>query len=330
MATIKDVAKHAGVSIATVSRVINNRAPISEATRKNVYEAMARLNYQPNEMARALQKKESHIIGLIVPNISFPFFAKIANAAAEACHENGYKLMLCKSGKNGSEEKEMMAMLQANKVDGILVCSRLGSVSIYRKNHLPIISIDREIPGIPSLTCDNLAGGRLAAHTLYQAGCRTPLLLTSAIPDYMSAGLRLKGFCGFFEEKQITPLTYTLSDDFSSSEYDFDTAEFVAFLDLHKEIDGIFASSDWLAVNFMHWLKSSHFCYLKNIPWIGFDGLDSSFLFDLSTIAQPINDMGEMAVELLIRKINKKAIPDLSILPVQLIERASTALYSTR
>lgn len=330
MATIKDVAKHAGVSVATVSRVINNRGPISEATRKCVYDTMDRLNYQPNEMARALQKKESHIIGLIVPNISFPFFANIANAAAEACYKNGYKLMLCKSGKNGSEEKEMIAMLQANKVDGILVCSRLGNVSIYRKNHLPIISIDREIPGIPSLTCDNLAGGKLAAHTLFHAGCKTPLLLTSAIPDYMSARLRIKGFCEFFEEKQIKTLTYTLSDDFSSARYDFNNSQFISFLDSHKEIDGVFASSDFLAANFMHWLNSNRLCYLKNIPWIGFDGLDSSFLFDLSTIAQPIYDMGEMAVELLIRKINKKTIPDLSILPVHLIERSSTAFYSAR
>ena len=156
MATIKDVAKHAGVSIATVSRIINNRGAISEKTRQKVSASMDALNYQPNEMARALQKQKSNIIGLIVPLIQYEFFSTLIEAIEETSHQRGYTLMLCRAGAIGDREKEMVSLLEGNKVDGILLCSRVGDAGIYAgRTTMPIVSIDRDLEGFSSVTSDN-------------------------------------------------------------------------------------------------------------------------------------------------------------------------------
>ena len=126
MATIVDVAEYAGVSVATVSRMMNSPDVVSEKTKKKIHKAMQELHYQPNAMARALQQKKSNIIGLVLPYINYAFFSELTDAVEESCHEHGYKLMLCKSGEHQEREQEMFSILQANKVDGILVCSRFG------------------------------------------------------------------------------------------------------------------------------------------------------------------------------------------------------------
>ncbi len=323
MATIKDVAKRAGVSIATVSRVMNERGPISAGTQKKVQKAMEDLNYQPNEMARALQKKESHILGLIVPRISFPFFAALAESVEEACQERGYKLMLCKSGDAGQREKEMLRLLAANKVDGILVCSRVGDVSLYTETALPVVSIDREIRGLPFVACDNVAGGKMAASALYQAGSRKPLFLSNHIPSYMAASGRKEGFCTECASLGIPCEVYEISEGELPKEYRFE--EFGRFLKNTGEIDGVFVNGDLLAANLLHWLKTEKSSFLSDIPYLGFDGLEESRLLDITTIAQPVSEMGEYAVELLVRKIRGKIVPERSLLPVRLIERSSTS-----
>ena len=145
MATIIDVAERAGVSVATVSRMMNNPEVVSEKTTKKIHKAMEELRYQPNAVARALQQKKSNIIGLVLPFIDYAFFSSLTDAVEEYCHAHGYKLMLCKSGEHQEREQEMFSILQANKVDGILVCSRFGDASFLKDYEFPVVSIEREI-----------------------------------------------------------------------------------------------------------------------------------------------------------------------------------------
>lgn len=323
MPTIKDVAERAGVSIATVSRVMNDRGPISIKTRKKVHKAMEELHYMPNEMARALLKKESRNIGLIVPYIAFPFFARFSEAVEEACYENGYKLMLCRSGNAGQRESEMIQLLEANKVDGIIVCSRLGDISLYTQCSMPIVSVDREIEGIPSVTCDNYDGGRKAAMALYRAGSKKPLYLSNYIPSYMTACRRKEGFLDGCRSLGITGKVLELSSSEVPGEYHFE--ELQILLEENGKFDGLFINGDLLAANLVHWLRDKNVKLLSDIPWVGFDGLEESRLLDLSTVAQPVYEMGEYAVDLLIRKMKGRIVPERSVLPVCLIERSTTS-----
>lgn len=156
MATLKDVAAKVGVSVTTVSRVLNNRGAISEKTREKVFQAMKELDYFPNEMARSLSNRNSYLLGLIVPYIYHPFFSLLTDAVELACRREGYKLLLCASGNSAQREKEHFSMLRANNVAGVLVCSRLEDATDYLKADFPLVSIERTIADIPSVSCDNL------------------------------------------------------------------------------------------------------------------------------------------------------------------------------
>ena len=328
MATIKDVAKHANVSIATVSRIINNRGPISNDTRQKVYDSMKSLSYQPNEMARALQKRKSNIIGLIVPSIEYAFFSRLIEAVEETCHNNGYKLMLCRSGENEDREIEMVSMLEGNKVDGIILCSRLGDASIYSGKTMPIVSIDRNIEGFSAVTSDNYHGGALAAKELNEAGTKCPVLFGTHTPEYMTMSERNNGFSDECKKLGMTPRYLWTSDELLNEEAIIQS--FLKGLDQHQDVDGIFITGDAIAAQIVCHQEVKDKGILDRIPVISYDGLEISKLLNLTTISQPIFEMGVCATEQLIRSIEGKVMSVRSVLPVQLIERASTRKFKKR
>lgn len=323
MATIKDVAKHADVSIATVSRIINNRGAISEKTRRKVRASMEALNYQPNEMARALQKQKSNIIGLIVPLIQYEFFSTLIEAVEETCHQRGYKLMLCRAGANGGREKEMVSLLEGNKVDGILLCSRVGDAGIYaERSTMPIVSIDRDLEGFSSVTSDNYQGGVLAAEALHRAGCVRPVLVGNRTPDYMPMNRRNIGFFDTCRALGMEPGHISVSapvDDPGAV-----AAHFLRDLALCPAADGCFIASDALAANIVSDPRVRENGIMDRVPLISYDGLEASRWLSISSVAQPIREMGAAAALQLIREIEEQAPHAQIILPVACIERAST------
>lgn len=325
MATIKDVAKHANVSIATVSRIINNRGPISNITRQKVYDSMKTLHYQPNEMARALQKQKSNIIGLIVPSIEYAFFSRLIEAVEETCHNNGYKLMLCRSGENEDREIEMVSMLEGNKVDGIILCSRLGDASIYEGKTMPIVSIDRNIEGFSTVTSDNYYGGILAAKELFKAGCKRPVLFGSKTPEYMAMNYRNVGFFEECKKLGLNPQYIWTSDELPSE--GAVVQSFLKGMDQYQDVDGLFITSDAIAAKIVCDQEVKNKGLIDRIPIISYDGLEISKLLNITTVAQPIYEMGVCATEQLIRRIEGKVMHIRSVLPVQLIERDSTSKY---
>ena len=326
MITIKDVAKGAGVSTATVSRYMNQRDMLSERTQRAVRRAIEQLDYQPDPTARALQSKKSSMIGLVVPVVDYAFFSRLTDAVEQACSRFGYKLLLCQSAHDAAKELEMVALLKANKVDGILLCSRLGDASLYTKNDFPIISIDREIPGVPSVTADNYSGGVLAAEALFRAGCRIPLILTAEVPEYMAMYQRQRGFLDACAAHNMTARLAVLHDaGFGEAE----TAQIKSHLQGDPPVDGVFALGDMIAAGYLHMVLQDADLSRVRLPLVGFDGLDISRLFAFSTVAQPIFEMGERAVELLIRRINGETVPEKVVLPVEYIERRSTQLHQS-
>jgi len=320
---IKDVAKYAGVSTATVSRYMNQRDMLSERTQRAVRQAIEQLGYQPDPTARALQSKKSSMIGLVVPVVDYAFFSRLTDAVEQACSRFGYKLLLCQSAHDAAKELEMVALLKANKVDGILLCSRLGDASFYTENEFPIISIDREIPGVPSITADNYNGGVLAAEALSRAGSRLPLILTTEVPEYMAMYQRQRGFLDMCKKLGMLAELIVLHD---AGFGDTQTEQIKAMLTGDRSIDGVFALGDMIAAGYLHMALQDTALSQLRLPLVGFDGLDIARLFEISTVAQPIRQMGERAVELLIRRINGESVPEKLMLPVEYIERNSTHL----
>ena len=323
MATIKDVAKHAEVSIATVSRIINNRGPISSKTREKVYESMKALQYQPNEMARALQKKKSNIIGVVVPSIQYSFFGKLIEAVETVCQEKGYKLMLCRYGDNENRETEMVSMMGANKVDGIILCSRVGDTGMYSgSSTMPIISIDREIKGLSMVTSDNYQGGVLAAEELYKAGCRHPVLFGDETPEYMTMHKRKTGFFETCEKLGMDVRQITVScsvEDKKAVAYCF-----LEGIKRYPDTDGVFVTGDVLAANLVCDSEIKRKGIFNRVPMLSYDGLEISSLLNITSVAQPIYELGIAAALQLMKEIEEQAGHTHIVLPVCLIKREST------
>ncbi|WP_330654623.1 LacI family DNA-binding transcriptional regulator [Intestinibacter bartlettii] len=166
MASIREVAKLAGVSPATVSRVINGTANVDEEKRQRVLKVIDETGFKPNELARALFKQSSKIIGVIVPNIENPFFNELAKAIEEEAYENGYKILLCNS--NNNEEKELMNMQMLNqlKADGlIMVTNSNNTVKRLEENSFPVVLVDRQLSSMNEIAIvesDNYKGGKIA------------------------------------------------------------------------------------------------------------------------------------------------------------------------
>ena len=166
MASIRDVAKRAGVGVGTVSRLLNESGYVSGETRAKIEDAMKELDYTPNELARNLYHKKTGIIAVLVPNVSNPFFAEFVDYVEAELYQLGYKMMLCNTAKTHNAELEYLDMLNRHIVDGIITGVHSLDVEEYKKIHKPIVALDRYLgEDIPVVAVDHKEGGRLAAET---------------------------------------------------------------------------------------------------------------------------------------------------------------------
>lgn len=323
MANIKDVARHANVSVATVSRVINNKGYVNEHTKELVLKAIKDLNYVPNEIARSLYRKSSKIIGIIIPDLKNEFFNDMIAGIEEVILQHGYKTMLCTSRESLEREKEYLQIFSTNKIDGLILCSNSPDIASYINLDIPIVGLDRMISKeIPSITADNYMGGILAANRLIGANCKNIIQLRG--PKTLTpANDRSDGFLHTLEKhKEIQ--VQSLELEFTSDTTQDDIQQ---FLQQNPEIDGIFAASDLMAANCIRSLKKLGRRIPEEVKIIGYDNISICEYTDptISTIAQPITEMGEIAAETLFKLINNEPINQLHMtLPVELIEREST------
>ena len=325
MATIVDVAKLAGVTPTTVSRVINNRGYISEKTRNKVNEAMDQLGYQPNEIARSLTKQKSNTIGVIVPHISHPYFAKLISNLENEASKNGYKIILCNSKEKAEKEKQYLDMCKSNRVAGIILCS--GNVESNKINtgNIPVVLLEKNFEeGKLGIQCDNYQGGKLSTEHLIKCGCKKLLHFSGVIDEDMPADNREKAFIDICNENNIK---------YFIKKYDINTyneMNYYAYikdtLREIKNIDGIFASSDLIAAQVIQVCNELSVRIPQDIKLVGFDDVEISKLTTptITTIHQPIKEMAKLAIELIDSKYKNLEVNDKTILPIELIIRNST------
>lgn len=303
--TIKDIAREAGVSIASVSRALNGAEGISEESRKRILEVCERFSYTPNGLARSLVKRKTQTLGIIMPDIMSPFYSELTVRASDVAHKRGYQVLLCNSFRDLRAEERYMKLLVENQVEGILVFP-IGTSSIkilakYQKN-VPIVSLN-ELPedyAIPYVCADEDLAGKLATEYLISKGCKN-LLFVGFKAERLAHRMRAKSFLETAKRLRIPAQIYECNTDFRSSfERGYD--HFKRFLLSGLTIpDGIVAASDATANGIIKACRENGIRIPEDFSLIGFDNIAFELPYiELTTVAISHEKQAEMAVETLI------------------------------
>lgn len=322
MSTIKDVAKLAGVSVATVSRVLNKNGYVHEDTLKKVERAIEMLDYKPSTVARSLYNKKSRLIGLVVPNIVNPFFPEVARAVEDVAHKQGYTVVLCNSDENLEKEKQYIDVLRQNNVDGFIVATNPQNSVNYMNLSIPVVAIDRMFnERIPTVYADNYAGSQSATKLLIDKGCKHIAHIRGP-RDVSTANERFEGFVDVITQNN---LSYMIAE----STFDPANSERVAveLLEEYPHIDGIVVGNDLIAIGIVKAALQKGISIPNDLQIIGFDGISLTEMMypSITTVAQPIYEMGKIATELLLEQMEGNPLEEKHYrLPIEIIERNTT------
>lgn len=324
MSTIKDVAKEAGVSVGTVSKVINN-IQVKPKTKELVEEAIAKLKYEPNIYARGFKINRTNTVAVILPTIWNPFFSELAYNIEKSLRNLGMKMIICNSEKNKDSEVEFISMAKQNKMDGIIAIT-YSDIDKYVSEEIPFVSIDRYFSkNIAYVASDSYNGGRMAAEKLIECGCRKLAFIGRGSKISNATRKRKEGFVDYCIENKIS---YDICEVLGSSdEYEALLDDFIGekFKD-NAEIDGVFAVTDEHALEFIDKLKNINVNVPGDVQVIGFDGSRSSKndKIKISTIRQPIELIAEESVRVLMDIIDNNDTRRKVILPVKFMEGSTT------
>jgi DNA-binding LacI/PurR family transcriptional regulator len=328
--TIYDVAQQAGVSIATVSKVINRNGKISVLTRERVLKIMTDMGYVPNLVASALSSKKTYMIGLLLPDISNPYFAEMSRHIEDRAFELGYHIVICSTDNRIDKESDYLTFLQQKGVDGILLATGLAhpqSLEMLLERKLPITLIAREVPQTPvnTVLVDDFMGGYLATEHLLQKGHRDIAIIVESM-ELASSRERLKGYRTALEEFGLPYREdhVTVSDFFISSGMEAAGN----LLDDPLRPTAVFACNDLLAIGTIQAARARGLTVPDQLSVVGFDNTFLATVIDpaLTTVGQPIRELGRQAVDLLHRQMlgEDQAKQRVVLLP-ELVVRSSTA-----
>ena len=301
MSSIREVAKLAGVSPATVSRVLNGTATVAPEKKQRVLEAVAQTAFVPNELARSLYKKSTKTIGLIIPSIRNPFFTQFASVIDEVAKEYGFRLFLCNVGDDLEEERAALVKMMASSVDGVIIASTNEEIQKDLENcRLPVIVVDAlfETKNVNAyIYCDYYQGGWLAAQHLHK-DCQCGNIVCIRGPHHIyTARTRYEGYRDYCLEHGLVERTVDCDYDFLRGMEM--TRE---LLERYPDVDGILACDDIVAISTYKVLSQKKIRVPEQVQLVGFDDIALSTLItpELTTICQPIEEMARAAAQLLL------------------------------
>lgn len=327
--SIKEIAELCDVSIATVSRVINQNGRFSKETEKKVLEAIEKYGYKTNMVAKSLRMSQSKSIGVIVPDIKNEFFASIVLEIESYCFSEGYSVFICNTNKEEGKEKEYLKSLDAKGVDGLIYISGSENISLDTlKRDIPIVCIDRK-PNVNAniviVESDNFNGGYLATEELIKKGCRDILIIKNR-RRFSPARLRFEGYQEALSKYNI-PLQKHLVIDIDQTTFERAKNTVNQLIREGVHFDGIFATNDWIALGALVALQENDIQVPEQVKIIGFDNISiSRYGFPaITTINQDKEKLGVEASKALLNLINKTEQGRLNIVvPVSLVERETT------
>lgn len=329
MATIKDVAKAAGVSAGSVSHYLNKEVPVSSAKAARIQQAIEALGYRVDHSARSLRRRKTQSVGIIIPDISNPFYAELAQVLEHRLWEAGLQMLLCDSAHDAKRERSHFFNLLYRRVDGIVVIYEGEASDLPRlaaETSTPVVFLDRPVEGLLSVATDNYQGGMLAARHLLSLG-HTRIGALVGDGEIANVRSRMAGFMAALEEA-LTPLAHTL--------YGYQNLALgeraLEFMRLPEPPTAIFTTNDIVAVGAWRTLLSHGFRIPEDISIIGFDNIQMGqwLLPPLSTISQDISALGAHAAELLLNPPSPEAPARGAVIPPRLLHRGSTAAPKER
>ncbi|MBC1339866.1 LacI family transcriptional regulator [Listeria welshimeri] len=329
--SIKDIAKLSGVSVATVSRVINDNGRFSEETRQKVLAVIKETNYQMNFSAKSLRMNKSFSVGILVPDISNYFFSSVVQQIEAILFEQGYSTIICNTGRNLDKELAYLNMLESKMVDGLIVISgadEFGFNYSNAENGIPYVCIDRQPKDKKDtifISSNHYQGAFEATEALIHAGAKSPVIFIHSRQS-SSAKERLKGFQDALKKNniQMDPELSIFTMDLQKPDYQKNIATFVQKA---KKIDGIFAINDHIAIELLNFLPTIGKKIPDDIKLIGFDDTPQCnyTVPKLSSVKQNIPEIAQITVDNLISIIKnpeqQKQITE--IVPVELSLRGS-------
>lgn len=327
-ASIKDVAREAGVSIATVSRVLNNVDVVNEETKKKVIEAINKLCYRPNIIARSLKTQRTKTIGIIIPDISNQFYPEIVRGAEDVANIYDYNIMLCNTDLDFEKEMEYLRVLKEKMTDGVLYMSASLEPSILElikqlQLNMVLIETASKEEDIPSVTIDNEKAAFDGVKYLIGKGNKKVAYIGVHEDEANANALRYIGYKNALKENNMEINSNITCFGGLKAKDGYDGMNKI--LD-NENIDSVFCCSDEVAMGAINALRDRNIKVPEDVDVIGFGNIYSSSIFypKITTVAQPMYDMGSVGMRMLIKMINKQPIDSKKyVLDYKLIERDS-------
>ncbi|MGM7723789.1 LacI family DNA-binding transcriptional regulator [Metabacillus sp. Hm71] len=327
--TIKDVARHANVSIATVSRIINNQVGYSEKTKKKVLDAIEELGYQPNAVARGLISKRTHTIGVLFPKLSSTLVTDLLSGIEKATHEAGSSVIVCHTESNGEKTMKYLKLLNEKRIDGIIFTSAplLGEYYDYiKKMNVPMVLLSTETYAypVPYVKVNDQHAAYTATQYLINKGHKKIGMLSGNIEDTISGKPRFDGFKSALQDHNI-PFDdchvvfnrgFTFSDGMDGLK---------SLLKQVSDLTAVFAASDEMAMGAISAAYELGIKVPDELSIIGYDNLSIANMSipPLTTVAQPLTEMGEMAAKMLFELLDSQKTVESRIMPHKIVERKS-------
>jgi LacI family transcriptional regulator len=330
MATVRDVAKLAGVSPITVSRVINNAGYISEETRKRVEEAIRLLGYVPNTLARSLRLHQTNTLALVLTDITNPFWTTVVRGVEDAASDAGYNVILCNTDESEVEQEKYLNVLLQKRVDGVLLvpvrCTR-ETVQVIQSQNVPLVVLDRHIPGVEvdSVRGDSEGGAYELASLLVAQGHRKIALL-SGPQGVSSADDRVTGYKRALAEDGLDSLDELIYYGEFTQQSGFEMMQRV--LAVTPRPTAIFAGNNFITMGAFKAMREAGLKVPDDIALVSFDDLPVELIIDpfFTVASQPAYEMGKLATELILARLAGQAPAACQeiILPTEIIIRRSS------
>ncbi len=309
--TIYDVAKAAGVSTATVSKVINNTGRISEKTKEKINRIIEDLNFRPNVIASAMKGKSTYQIAFLIPDVSNPVYAEYLKQIEERGQELGYNIVMCSTDDQAEKEARHINLLKQRRIDGFIIASKFKNVALLKQlisEKFPVVLFAHERPelSVSSVTVDDYIGGYMAASHLLALGHQRIGIIAE---DSVSSKERIRGYKSALSEADIT-----VEDNLIviSGPAVLDAEIAVAkLLDREDRPTAIFGCNDLLAIGVLQASRARGIQVPEQLSVIGFDDTQLCSIVSpkLTSISQPIRELSKEVTDMMIRKIEQNEAP---------------------
>lgn len=330
---MRDVAERAGVSVSTVSHVINDTRPVSDVTRKRVERAMAELGYRPNALARSLRRQQTFSVGMIVPDSANPFFAEVARGIEDIGFSRDYSVILCNSDGDLDKQLAYTNSLIERQVAGILFVAAGVSTELVndlRRRRVPLVVVDREVVGVEvdTVLTNHYKGGRLATQHLVDLGHRR-IACISGGSELAPSAERVTGYRDALAANDLPfDATLVVRGDF---QFEGGHAATRRLLALDERPTAVFACNDLMAVGCISAAVEAGVRVPEDLSVVGFDDIAlASFVNPpLTTVAQPKREIGKLAMEMLLARVRDLDAPaHFQRLETTLVVRRSTRPFA--